>query len=112
MFRTSKSARPLDKCSTVLLFKRLLDLADFSLSEGPISLASGPHMPPKKGIVQSGNAGNSPKASKVQKDKTRSAEGQTSQTVDKPAPLFPPGFKYPLSLLNERSVKPQTIPAE
>lgn len=64
-------------------------------------------MPPKKGIVQSGNAGNSSKASKVQKDKT-----ETSQTVDKPAPLFPPGFKYPLSLLHERSVMPQTIPAE
>ncbi|EPT05932.1 hypothetical protein FOMPIDRAFT_1026812 [Fomitopsis schrenkii] len=59
-------------------------------------------MPPRKGIVQSGNAGNSSKSSKAQKDKAAEAL-QPAQTTDKP--LFPPGFKYPLSLLHERCQK-------
>lgn len=65
-------------------------------------------MPPRtrKGlIVQSGNAGNSSKVSKAQKDKI--VEEQSAETKDKP--LFPPGSKYPLSLLNERSVMSQMI---
>ncbi|KAH9008329.1 P-loop containing nucleoside triphosphate hydrolase protein [Lactarius hengduanensis] len=46
-------------------------------------------------IVKSGNAGNSSKSSKDTPD---------SQKDDgKPPPLFPPGSKYPLSLLQERS---------
>ncbi|KAI0076064.1 P-loop containing nucleoside triphosphate hydrolase protein [Panus rudis PR-1116 ss-1] len=49
-------------------------------------------MPPKKGIVKSGNAGNSSKATKPPVDSTKPDE----------KPLFPPGYKYPLSLLHER----------
>ena len=47
-------------------------------------------MPPRKGIVKSGNAGNSSKA--------------PSQPTDDPTekPLFPSGSKFPLSLLHER----------
>ncbi|KAI0032148.1 P-loop containing nucleoside triphosphate hydrolase protein [Vararia minispora EC-137] len=58
-------------------------------------------MPPKKGIVRSGNAGNSSKTSKnVQ-------PAQESQKPQKPLapPLFPAGFKYPLNLLQERCQK-------
>ncbi|KAJ7293075.1 P-loop containing nucleoside triphosphate hydrolase protein [Mycena rebaudengoi] len=54
-------------------------------------------MPPKKGIVKSGNAGNSSKAAAPTKPAdSDSAEGP---------PLFPPGSKYPLSLLHERCQK-------
>ncbi|KAF9454218.1 P-loop containing nucleoside triphosphate hydrolase protein [Macrolepiota fuliginosa MF-IS2] len=54
-------------------------------------------MPPKRGIVKSGNAGNSSKPQK-------SAEpGRTKPEGEKP--LFPSGFKYPLSLLHERCQK-------
>ena len=49
-------------------------------------------MPPKKGIVKSGNAGNSSKTTKP----------PAVDTIEKEKPLFPPGFKYPLSLLHER----------
>lgn len=53
-------------------------------------------MPPRKGqgrgIVKSGNAGNSAKPS-PQVDPVN---------VDKEKPLFPLGSKYPLSILNER----------
>ncbi|KAJ7897125.1 P-loop containing nucleoside triphosphate hydrolase protein [Mycena olivaceomarginata] len=57
-------------------------------------------MPPRKGIVKSGNAGNSTKAAPA-KPATDSkappdADGQ---------PLFPAGYKYPLSLLSERCQK-------
>ncbi|KAM6498647.1 P-loop containing nucleoside triphosphate hydrolase protein [Amanita muscaria] len=54
-------------------------------------------MPPKrgKGIVKSGNAGNSTKASK-------SAPVPIPGSVDEKRPLFPAGFKYPLTILNER----------
>lgn len=51
-------------------------------------------MAPKKGIVRSGNAGNSSKATKKVPD--------AQDTPDKPPALFPPGYKYPLTLLNER----------
>ena len=52
-----------------------------------------PRMPPKRGIVKSGNAGNSSKVSKPPPE-AAPASGEK--------PLFPPGSKYPLSLLHER----------
>ena len=54
-------------------------------------------MPPKRGrgIVKSGNAGNSSKASKV--PPKPAPEGQEEKKS-----LFPPGYKYPLTILNER----------
>ncbi|KAK0465451.1 P-loop containing nucleoside triphosphate hydrolase protein [Desarmillaria tabescens] len=51
-------------------------------------------MPPRKGIVKSGNAGNSSRQSDKQSDPT-----------DREKSLFPPGSKYPLSLLHERCQK-------
>ena len=51
-------------------------------------------MPPRKGIVKSGNAGNS----------SKSAKETATQADGNPPPLFPPGSKYPLSLLQERFV--------
>ncbi|KAJ7109956.1 P-loop containing nucleoside triphosphate hydrolase protein [Mycena epipterygia] len=56
-------------------------------------------MPPRKGIVKSGNAGNSSKAAPKPQ-----ATDSTAPEVDG-QPLFPPGFKYPLSLLHERCQK-------
>ncbi|KAI9060487.1 P-loop containing nucleoside triphosphate hydrolase protein [Trametes sanguinea] len=53
-------------------------------------------MPPKRGIVKSGNAGNSSKS-------TKTLPAAPTNTEDKP--LFPPGSKYPLSLLHERCQK-------
>ncbi|TBU62530.1 P-loop containing nucleoside triphosphate hydrolase protein [Dichomitus squalens] len=53
-------------------------------------------MPPKRGIVKSGNAGNSSKASKPPLIPAPASEEK---------PLFPPGSKYPLSLLHERCQK-------
>ncbi|KAJ6503274.1 P-loop containing nucleoside triphosphate hydrolase protein [Mycena vitilis] len=56
-------------------------------------------MPPRKGIVKSGNAGNSSKAPPPKApiaDNVPQVDGQ---------PLFPPGSKYPLSLLHERCQK-------
>ncbi|KAL1951731.1 hypothetical protein VTO73DRAFT_880 [Trametes versicolor] len=53
-------------------------------------------MPPKRGIVRSGNAGNWTKS-------TKPAETQSNTPEEKP--LFPPGSKYPLSLLHERCQK-------
>ncbi|KAF8481793.1 hypothetical protein DFH94DRAFT_733040 [Russula ochroleuca] len=59
-------------------------------------------MPARKGIVKSGNAGNSSKSSK-----------ETAVVADgSPAPLFPPGSKYPLSLLQERFVSTQWLSTE
>ena len=55
-------------------------------------------MPPRKGIVKSGNAGNSSKSKGV-------VPSSAAPGLDTPPPLFPPGSKYPLSLLNERLVK-------
>lgn len=54
-------------------------------------------MPPRKGIVKSGNAGNSSKSAK-EKENAAQADGN-------PPPLFPPGSKYPSSLLQERCTK-------
>ncbi|KDQ63105.1 hypothetical protein JAAARDRAFT_119492 [Jaapia argillacea MUCL 33604] len=54
-------------------------------------------MPPKRGIVKSGNAGNSAKSSKVSETAPVPTDG--------PKALFPPGYKYPLSLLSERCQK-------
>ncbi|PPQ64076.1 hypothetical protein CVT24_008889 [Panaeolus cyanescens] len=53
-------------------------------------------MPPRKGIVKSGNAGNSSKSS---------APAPTANASSDPPPLFPPGSKWPLSLLSERCQK-------
>ncbi|RPD64692.1 P-loop containing nucleoside triphosphate hydrolase protein [Lentinus tigrinus ALCF2SS1-7] len=53
-------------------------------------------MPPKRGIVKSGNAGNSSKPSKLPPPAANATEEK---------PLFPPGSKYPLSLLHERCQK-------
>ncbi|KAF4606324.1 hypothetical protein EYR38_000377 [Pleurotus pulmonarius] len=51
-------------------------------------------MPPRKHIVKSGNAGNSSKG----KEKTPDPVADPN----KPPPLFPPGSKFPASLLSER----------
>ncbi|KAH9934840.1 P-loop containing nucleoside triphosphate hydrolase protein [Fomitopsis serialis] len=56
----------------------------------------------RRGIVKSGNAGNSSKASS-KASKAPVVQPATPNTDDKP--LFPPGSKYPLSLLNERCQK-------
>ncbi|KAI0713143.1 P-loop containing nucleoside triphosphate hydrolase protein [Cerioporus squamosus] len=53
-------------------------------------------MPPKRGIVKTGNAGNSSKSSKLPPPPTSTPEDK---------PLFPPGSKYPLNLLHERCQK-------
>ncbi|KAF5352726.1 hypothetical protein D9756_005876 [Leucocoprinus leucothites] len=52
-------------------------------------------MPQKRGIVKSGNAGNS----------SKSSTDSTALKSNVEKPLFPPGFKYPLSLLHERCQK-------
>ncbi|TFK41870.1 P-loop containing nucleoside triphosphate hydrolase protein [Crucibulum laeve] len=54
-------------------------------------------MPPRKGIVKTGNAGNSSKPTKVPE--------APAPGPDVEKPLFPPGSKYPLSLLHERCQK-------
>lgn len=56
---------------------------------------------PGRGIVKSGNAGNSSKPSPPT-SKTASTSTKSEPQLDKEKPLFPPGSKYPLSLLNER----------
>lgn len=60
-------------------------------------------MPPRKGIVKSGNAGNSSKSKGAVP--SSSTPSSAAPGLDTPPPLFPPGSKYPLSLLNERLVK-------
>ncbi|KAI0828826.1 P-loop containing nucleoside triphosphate hydrolase protein [Trametes gibbosa] len=55
-------------------------------------------MPPKRGIVKSGNAGNG-NSSKA------SSTPATNSQIPEEKPLFPPGSKYPLSLLHERCQK-------
>ncbi|KAF8971676.1 P-loop containing nucleoside triphosphate hydrolase protein [Flammula alnicola] len=55
-------------------------------------------MPPKNGIVKSGNAFHS-------KSDKSTTTGASSSTSTDPPPLFPPGSKYPLSLLHERCQK-------
>lgn len=57
---------------------------------------------PGRGIVKSGNAGNSSKSSPLTPKAASSSAKPESQPLDKEKPLFPPGSKYPLSLLNER----------
>jgi ATP-dependent RNA helicase DHX57 len=54
-------------------------------------------MPPKRGrgIVKSGNAGNSSKASKA-------LPTPISGGPEEKKSLFPVGYKYPLTILNER----------
>jgi len=52
-------------------------------------------MPRKPPIVKSGNAGNSSKSAPTSVD---------TPGKEAPPPLFPPGSKYPLSLLQERYV--------
>jgi len=53
-------------------------------------------MPPRKGIVKSGNVGNSSKAPNPQNETSNSLASGTEK------PLFPLGSKYPLNLLHER----------
>ncbi|KAF8832013.1 hypothetical protein HHX47_DHR1000914 [Lentinula edodes] len=56
-------------------------------------------MPPRKGIVKSGNAGNSSKSS----GKETIAAGRAPEAAAlSEKSLFPPGSKYPASLLHER----------
>ena len=60
-------------------------------------------MPPRKGIVKSGNAGNSSKSKGLIPSSL--TPSSAAPGLDTPPSLFPPGSKYPLSLLNERLVK-------
>ncbi|KAL1739562.1 hypothetical protein HDZ31DRAFT_6217, partial [Schizophyllum fasciatum] len=63
-------------------------------------------MPPKKGIVKSGNAGNSSKASAPASAASMDAKANpTAKSTPDAKSLFPPGSKYPLSLLNEKCQK-------
>ncbi|KAG8923397.1 hypothetical protein FRC00_006311, partial [Tulasnella sp. 408] len=64
-------------------------------------------MPPKKGIVRHGNAGNSTKASKPKESPEPSTAGQPERKT-----LFPPGSKTPLALLNERRTDKKTSTIE
>ncbi|KAA1467821.1 P-loop containing nucleoside triphosphate hydrolase protein [Dentipellis sp. KUC8613] len=57
-------------------------------------------MPPRRGIVKSGNAGNSSKVTT-----TGPSAPPKAGASDAEKPLFPPGSKFPLSLLNERCQK-------
>ncbi|EPQ60243.1 P-loop containing nucleoside triphosphate hydrolase protein [Gloeophyllum trabeum ATCC 11539] len=54
-------------------------------------------MPPRRGIVKSGNAGNS--------SKPKNTSGEAQPATEGVKALFPPGYKYPLSLLSERCQK-------
>ena len=47
---------------------------------------------PRRGIVKSGNAGNS----------SHSSKANPTSSLDRPPPLFPIGFKDPWSILHER----------
>ena len=61
-------------------------------------------MPPKKGIVRSGNAGNSSKSSNARprnNDWKKAADVYAEPPKEAPK-LFPDGYKFPLSLLQER----------
>ncbi len=64
------------------------------LCTGSVQSTDELEMPPRRGIVKSGNAGNSPKVS--------SSKTPQEPKANEEKPLFPPGSKYPLSLLNER----------
>ncbi|KAJ7103273.1 P-loop containing nucleoside triphosphate hydrolase protein [Mycena belliarum] len=58
-------------------------------------------MPPRKGIVKSGNAGNSSSGKPAPKNQAK----DISPPPPEVQPLFPPGYKYPQSLLQERCQK-------
>lgn len=75
-------------------------------------------MPPRKGprnVVKSGNAGNSSKASPLPSKvaatiesnhkKDPNAKDDAPPAVVRPPPLFPVGYKSPVTLLNERCQK-------
>ncbi|KAI0320072.1 P-loop containing nucleoside triphosphate hydrolase protein [Amylostereum chailletii] len=69
-------------------------------------------MPPRKGIVRSGNAGNSSKSGPSKKDSKKDfwssdfgAGPPPDATKTEAKPLFPVGSKYPFSLLQERCQK-------
>ncbi|EKM84037.1 hypothetical protein AGABI1DRAFT_51702 [Agaricus bisporus var. burnettii JB137-S8] len=57
-------------------------------------------MPPRRGIVKSGNAGNSSKSTSKAIDSSIAKPDN-----EKEKPLFPPGSKFPLSLLHEKCQK-------
>lgn len=59
-------------------------------------------MPPKKGIVRSGNAGNSTKPAKAKNNDSKKAGDAYAEPAKEAPKLFPDGYKYPLSLLQER----------
>ena len=61
-------------------------------------------------VVRSGNAGNSSKAKDKDKDKDKDgqvagANGSAAAGPARPPPLFPVGYKTPLSILNEKCQK-------
>ncbi|KAF8167397.1 P-loop containing nucleoside triphosphate hydrolase protein [Crassisporium funariophilum] len=62
-------------------------------------------MPPRRGIVKSGNAGNSSKPGKPTPQIQDVNDSSSTTKKTEPPPLFPPGSKFPLSLLNERCQK-------
>ncbi|KAL1683937.1 P-loop containing nucleoside triphosphate hydrolase protein [Schizophyllum commune] len=69
-------------------------------------------MPPKRGIVKSGNAGNSSKSSSIGRvgpggkaDVAPTGTPVAGKSAAEAKSLFPPGSKFPLSLLNERCQK-------
>ena len=60
-------------------------------------------MPPKKGIVRSGNAGNSSKSSNAKpRNNWKKAADVYAEPPKEALKLFPDGYKFPLSLLQER----------
>jgi hypothetical protein len=63
-------------------------------------------MAPKRrpvNVVRSGNSGNSSKLKKDDKEKEK--DGSPSDGPPRPPPLFPVGYKSPLTQLNERCQK-------
>ncbi|OCF36386.1 ATP-dependent RNA helicase A [Kwoniella heveanensis BCC8398] len=67
-------------------------------------------MAPKKrpaNVVRSGNAGNSTKPAKDAKEKDNNKSGDPSKpdAPPRPPPLFPPGYKSPMTILNEKCQK-------
>jgi len=65
-------------------------------------------MAPKRrpvNVVRSGNAGNSSKPAKPGKDGKDGKDGAASDAPARPPPLFPIGYKSPVTLLNEKCQK-------
>lgn len=74
-------------------------------------------MPPKRrpvNVVRSGNAGNSSKPAKPTKDAKDAAKGKgkdgkgappEEEKPARPPPLFPVGYKSPVTILNEKCQK-------